>query len=48
MDNIDRKILKALQRDCSGSIAEVAERASGLANTLLATDQKAGSRWLYR
>ena len=27
MDNIDRKILKALQRDCSGSIAEVAERA---------------------
>ena len=27
MDSIDRKILKALQRDCSGSIAEVAERA---------------------
>ena len=27
MDSIDRKILRELQRDCSGSIAEIAERA---------------------
>ena len=27
MDSIDRKILRELQRDCSGSIAEIADRA---------------------
>ena len=27
MDSIDRKILNALQTDCSGSIAEIADRA---------------------
>ena len=27
MDSIDRKILRELQRDCSGSIAEMADRA---------------------
>lgn len=27
MDSIDRKILQELQRDCSGSIAEIADRA---------------------
>ncbi|CAI8443055.1 MAG: DNA-binding transcriptional activator DecR [Halieaceae bacterium] len=27
MDSIDKKILQALQTDCSGSVAEIAERA---------------------
>ena len=27
MDSIDRRILRELQRDCSGSIAEIADRA---------------------
>lgn len=27
MDSVDRKILRELQRDCSGSIAEIADRA---------------------
>ena len=27
MDSIDRKILRELQRDCSGSVAEIADRA---------------------
>jgi Lrp/AsnC family transcriptional regulator len=27
MDDTDRRILKALQEDCSGSVAEIAERA---------------------